>query len=34
VGFDAFFQAVEDRPQVEVVGFDEPEVAPTYLRFL
>jgi hypothetical protein len=26
VGLDAFLQAVEDRPQVQVVGFDVPEV--------
>ena len=26
VGFDTFFQPVEDRPQVQVVGFDVPEV--------
>jgi len=26
VGPDAFFEAVEDRPQVQVVGFDVPEV--------
>jgi hypothetical protein len=27
VGPDAFFQPVEDRAQVQVVGFDVPEVA-------
>ena len=27
VGLDAFFEAVEDRAQVEIVGFDVPEVA-------
>jgi hypothetical protein len=26
VGLDAFFQVVEDGPQVQVVGFDVPEV--------
>jgi hypothetical protein len=27
MGLDAFFEPVEDRAQVEVVGFDVPEVA-------
>jgi len=27
VGLDAFFEAVEDRPQVQVVGLDRAEVA-------
>jgi hypothetical protein len=27
VGADAFLQPVEDRPQVQVVGFDVPEVS-------
>jgi hypothetical protein len=26
VGLDAFFEPVEDGPQVQVVGFDVPEV--------
>jgi hypothetical protein len=34
VGFDAFFEAAEDRPQVEVVGLEVAEIPSGVLEAL